>query len=233
MHCYNWFFNLKKRKSRILNSGFTIVEVLVVAAVVSLVAFLAIPEFMQSRIRAAGLAETENLRTIEAAKRAFEVANPGRKLTTIGDLLPYLPGGRVPSSVHLPSGAALLGAQIHPSAMSTWSTKVLTKIGEANFKNYGSDLSSYSQMSSTSYTYQWVNDGLLDLGLNPLSDHILDPSTGQGYLNVLVLDQPTLSTFNGEPSKEPRGGGADALNNGFNDLSTPGKIYIEAPRSNS
>jgi len=219
-------------------AGFSMVEVLVVSAIVAAVAFFAIPEFQKSNVRAKALEETEHLRTIEAAKRAFEIAKPGAKLSSSADLLPYLPSGSLPSSVYL-EGRPQMGVDIPLATMQGWSTQVLSKIAQANFETYGGLVGSEPSGQSTSYSYEWVNNALEDLGISPLANHYLDPLTGQGYLNVLSLDHSVISTFNGDPTKEPSSSSSsssssvNSFSNGFNDLATPGKVFVEPPKPNT
>jgi hypothetical protein len=118
--------------------------------------------------------------------------------------------------------------------MQGWSTQALSKIAQANLDTYGDQLGLAPSSQSTSYSFEWVNDTLVDLGISPLENHLLDPETGEGYLNVLSLSRPVLSTFNGQPGREPNESGAAGGNlmaNGFNDLASPGRIYLEAPKA--
>jgi len=217
----------KFRGSSKRSFGFSLLELLVVVAILGLLSVLTVPGVMEGRIRAKAQAETENLRIIEAAKRSFEAANPGKPLASIGDLVPYLPEGKLPSSVYVETSAS--GAQIPNSSMQSWTTATLSKIATANYAIYGSSLAQRPQTQSTSYSFEWVNDALIDEGISPFAYHYLDPNSGQGYLNVLSLSHPTMSTFNGDPGKEPQID-APLTANGYNDLSSAGKIYVIPPR---
>ena len=67
-------------------------------AVLAILAVLAIPEVHRAHVRSKSLAETGNLRTIEAAKAAFVRNNPGKPITAVSDLYAYLPAGALPIS---------------------------------------------------------------------------------------------------------------------------------------
>ncbi|MFN9024744.1 MAG: type II secretion system protein, partial [Akkermansiaceae bacterium] len=84
--------------------GFTLYEVLIVVAILSVVAIFAVPEIQKAQIRGKATSETENLRIIESAKAQFSRANPGVNPVRhdgdhpYSDLYPFLPNGQMPKS---------------------------------------------------------------------------------------------------------------------------------------
>src|SRR6185503_6790598 len=79
------------------NGGFTLVEIMVVVAIIGLLAAIAIPSFMKSRDMAQLNSIFNNLRTIEAAKDQWALENKrgtgdSTSLSLISD---YLKGGTI------------------------------------------------------------------------------------------------------------------------------------------
>jgi len=83
--------------------AFTLLELLVVLAILSLLVFLISPAVIQEVRKARGRACHGNLLMIENAKEQFRHELPGQSLTSLDQLAPYLPEGRLP---HCPSGGS-------------------------------------------------------------------------------------------------------------------------------
>jgi prepilin-type N-terminal cleavage/methylation domain-containing protein len=80
---------------RLRKSGFTLVEMMIVVAVVGLLATIAIPSMMRSRTQAQKNACLNNLRQIDSAKQqwAMEKSQDGAAVPAENDLQPYLNHG--------------------------------------------------------------------------------------------------------------------------------------------
>ena len=63
-------------------AGFTLVEIMIVVAVISLLATIAVPNFLQSRTNSQRGACINNLRLIDAAKEQYALANNKDSTTT-------------------------------------------------------------------------------------------------------------------------------------------------------
>ncbi len=82
-------------------NGFTLVEIMIVVAIIGLLAAVAIPNLTKARNEAQAKACVSNLRTIEAAKElwALEKGQSGAVVASAEDLKPYIgrgSGGTLP-----------------------------------------------------------------------------------------------------------------------------------------
>src|SRR3982750_1563222 len=87
---------LTKLQSR--RSGFTLVEIMIVVAIIALLAAIAVPSFLRARKRSQATATLETLRMIDGAKDQYAIENNKSNTTTPGpkDLAPYVkPGSKL------------------------------------------------------------------------------------------------------------------------------------------
>ena len=74
-------------------AGFTLVEIMIVVAIIALLAAIAIPSFVKARATSQANACINNLRQIDAAANQFAIERgkrTGDAITYPGDLTPYI-----------------------------------------------------------------------------------------------------------------------------------------------
>jgi prepilin-type N-terminal cleavage/methylation domain-containing protein len=84
---------MQKRESR--KKGFTLVEIMIVVAIIGMLAAIAIPNFVRARTTAQTNACISNLRVIDSAKSqwALETHKQNSDTPTGGDIQPYMGRG--------------------------------------------------------------------------------------------------------------------------------------------
>lgn len=85
-----------KRQSK---AGFTLVEIMIVVAIIGLLAAIAIPNFVRARTTAQKNACINNLRQVDGAKEQWALENKKVTGDTVGnsDITPYLKGSTMPN----------------------------------------------------------------------------------------------------------------------------------------
>jgi prepilin-type N-terminal cleavage/methylation domain-containing protein len=89
-------------------SGFTLVEIMIVVAIIGLLAAIAIPNFVRARTTAQSNACINNLRQIDGAKQQWALENKAVSTATPGDtdIQPYMGRGSAGGLPSCPSDSS-------------------------------------------------------------------------------------------------------------------------------
>ncbi|MDB6022027.1 MAG: hypothetical protein JWQ04_1884 [Pedosphaera sp.] len=90
------------------NSGFTLVEIMIVVAIIGLLATIAIPNFVRARLKAQQSACINNLRQIDGAKQTWALENKAGQTTVpvIANIQPYLGRGTAGTAPTCPADSS-------------------------------------------------------------------------------------------------------------------------------
>lgn len=104
---------MKPNKPNRQPGGFTLVEIMIVVAIVALLASIAVPGFLRARKRSQATRVINDLRHLDAAvdQYALETNKPGGYVATFSDLRVYLKDGGALYN----TGNDILGNQFGPS----------------------------------------------------------------------------------------------------------------------
>lgn len=98
--------------------GFTLVEIMIVVAIIALLAAIAVPNFLRSRKRSQATQVLEDLRQIDSAMDQWAIENnkAGGSSVTWGDVQKYLKTG---TRLYTSSGKDILGGTFIITAVDT------------------------------------------------------------------------------------------------------------------
>ena len=106
------------QKFQTRRGGFTLVEIMIVVAIIALLAAIAVPNFLRSRKRSQATQVLEDLRQIDSAVDQWAIENnkAGGTTVTWGDVQKYLKTG---TRLYTSSGKDILGNDFKINAVDT------------------------------------------------------------------------------------------------------------------
>ena len=120
---------MKTNRTNDGSAGFTLVEIMIVVAIIGLLAAIAIPNFMASRAKTQANACINNLRQIESGCQQFSIANnlgPGSVINYPTDVASYIKLNKNGSIPPCPAGGtySLLPVGANPQSQCSLSSSV-------------------------------------------------------------------------------------------------------------
>ena len=115
------------RKLNTKHAGFTLVEIMIVVAIIALLAAIAVPNFLRSRKRSQATQVLEDLRILDSAvdQYAIETSRPGGFVPTFADLQNYIKTG---TRLHSSGNADILG-----NSFGAYAVDAPPKVASATF----------------------------------------------------------------------------------------------------
>ena len=114
------------------SSAFTLVEIMIVVAIIALLASIAVPNFLRARKRAQATRCLEDLRIIDSAQDEYAIENNKTSGNAIGwtDLQAYFKKGSV---LYNSAGMDLLGNLYNQSAAGAFSVDYIPKLSSVSY----------------------------------------------------------------------------------------------------
>ena len=118
-----------KKSNKTYKAGFTLVEIMIVVAIIGLLAAIAIPNFVKARATSQANACINNLRQIDGAANQFALEkgrSTGAAITLTSDLTPYIKLNSANKIPGCPAGGSYTDAAVGNNPTCSLSTLTAT-----------------------------------------------------------------------------------------------------------
>jgi len=148
--------------------GFSLIELLIVVAIILIIAAMAIPNLIRSKISANEAAAVSNLRTVNTAQTTYEITYPSVGYADSLSKLSSPPSGGFIDQNHAGLLEWVLGCATQPCPKTGYNFSIVNATGSPIIDNYG----------VTAVPISPGNTGVRGFCSNQLSNMTYDPNSG-------------------------------------------------------
>lgn len=155
--------------------GFSLIELLIVVAIILIIAAMAIPNLIRSKISANEAAAVSNIRTVNTAQTTYEITYPSVGYADSLAKLAFPASGGAIDQNHAGLLDWVIGCASQPCSKTGYQFSIVNATGSPIINNY----------SVTAVPVSQGNSGVRGFCSNQLSNMTYDPNGGTNCTNTL------------------------------------------------